>query len=364
MARSRLPRIDRVTQALKLVACGLSAAAIFTQAATAQSAPATGLQSDVVFTETSPLSGNTEIMRRLISPLAAAAAHRDLAHSGKSLSEQSIDPAKETFAVYVPSTRPPHGYGLLVFVPPWRDARMPLEWAAVLDQYGVIFVSAALSDNDANVLGRRDPLAMIAYQNIVDRYPVDPEHVYVGGFSGGSRVAMRLALGYPDIFRGALLDAGADPIGNTKAPLPPRDLFQQFQNTSRIVFISGDDDTLNLQTDKGSMHSMRNWCVTDTDDEVAPHTSHDPPDAVAMSRVFAALFAPVPPDPAELAACRAGIDAELTAQLQRVESSIADGRRDDARKLLLEIDTRFGGLAAPKSVELDAELNSDASAAH
>src|ERR1700722_20892591 len=225
-------------------------------AAFAQGAPVAGLQSDVVFNETSPLSGNTEILRRMISPLAAAAAHRDLARSGKTLNAQSIDPAKETFTVYVPATKPPKGYGLFVFVSPWSEAKVPQDWTSVFDQHGVIFVGAANAGNDANVLGRRDPLALIAYQNIVDRYPVNPEHVYVGGFSGGSRVAMRLALGFPDVFRGALLDAGADPIGDAKAPLPPRELFQQFQNRSRIVFISGEEDTLNLQTDKASQRSM------------------------------------------------------------------------------------------------------------
>ena len=267
----------------------------------------------------------------MISPLAAAAARRALARSGQGLREQSIDPAKEIFTVYVPATKPPHGYGLLVFVPPWGEAKLPQDWSTVLDQYGVIYVSAANSANDANVLGRRDPLALIAYQNIVDRYPVDPEHVFIGGFSGGSRVAMRLALGYPDVFRGALLDAGADPIGDAKAPLPPRDLMLQFQSTSRLVYISGDEDTLNLQTDKGSMRSMRDWCVTATDDEVAPHTSHHTPDGIALARVFAALYAPVPPDPSELASCRAGIDAEVTSKLQQVDALIASGNRDDAR---------------------------------
>jgi pimeloyl-ACP methyl ester carboxylesterase len=283
---------------------------------------------------------------------------------GKTLSAQSIDPSKETFTVYVPAMKPPHGYGLLVFVPPWGEAKMPEAWASVFDQYGVIYVSAANSANDANVLGRRDPLALIEYQNVVDRYPVDPEHVYVGGFSGGSRVAMRLALGYPDVFRGALLDAGADPIGDPKAPLPPRELFQPFQNNSRIVFISGDEDTLNVQTDKASRRSMRDWCVTDTDVEVAPHTAHDTPDTTAFARAFAALTAPEPPDAAQLASCRAGIDAELTSKLQQADALLAGGNRNDARKLLLEIDARFGGLAAPKSVELDAELNSDAAAPH
>lgn len=57
---------------------------------------------------------------------------------------------------------PPHGFALLVFVPPWQDARLPPEWAKVLDRYGAIFVSAARSGNDENVLGRREPLALLA----------------------------------------------------------------------------------------------------------------------------------------------------------------------------------------------------------
>jgi hypothetical protein len=338
----------------------------FATVAAAQDAPgaAAGLQSGVVFTETSPLSGNTEILRRMISPLAAAAAHRELVRSGKALSEQSIDPSKETFTVYAPAIKPPQGYGLLVFVPPWRDARLPPELAPVLDQYGVIFVSAALSGNDANVLGRRDPLALIAYQNIVDRYKIDPAHVYIGGFSGGSRVAMRLALGYPDIFRGALLNAGSDPIGDAKAPLPPRELFLQFQTLSRLVYVTGDDDDVNVRTDKASMRSMHDWCVTDFDGETAPHAGHDAADGAALSRAFAALFAAVTPHQAELASCRAGIEAELSARLRQVDALIAGGKRGDARKQLLEIDARFGGLAAPKSVELDAALNSDPAGMH
>ncbi len=346
-------------RAARLQGIACCVAALFANVAVAQDATVARLQSGVVFSETSPLSANGEILHRMISPLAAAAADRELARSGKTLPAQSIDPSKESYVVYVPAAKPARGYGLLVFVPPWRDAKLPSDWATVLDQYGVIFVSAANSGNDVNVLGRRVPLALIGYQNIVDRYAVDPQHVYIGGFSGGSRVAMRLALDYPDIFRGALLDAGADPIGGAKAPLPPRDLFLQFQNASRLVYVSGDEDTLNLETDKASARSMRGWCVTDLDSETAPRTGHDTPDGVALARVFAALTAPTPPDPSELASCRAGIDADMSAQLQEVDALVANGKRDEARRLLLDIDARFGGLAAPKSAELDSALNAD-----
>jgi len=71
-------------------------------------------------------------------------------------------------------------------------------------------VTAANSGNDAPTIDRREPLALLAAHNTMKQYPVDPQQVYIGGFSGGARVALRLALAYPDVFHGALLNAGSD----------------------------------------------------------------------------------------------------------------------------------------------------------
>jgi hypothetical protein len=38
--------------------------------------------------------------------------------------------------------------------------------------------------------------------------------------------------------------------------------------------------------------------------------------------------------------------------LGQVDSLNAEGKRDEAQTLLLKIDIRFGGLAAPRSIEL------------
>src|SRR5207302_469453 len=104
-------------------------------------------------------------------------------------------------------------------------------------------------------LARREPLALLAAHNLMRRYPVDPERVYVGGFSGGARVAMRLALGYPDLFRGAILNAGSDPIGGAEIPLPPRELFMRFQSSTRIVYVTGERDDPHVSDDSVSMQS-------------------------------------------------------------------------------------------------------------
>ena len=272
------------------------------------------------------------------------------------MTDQSVNLSEERFVVYVPSQRATRGYGLLVFVPPWQDARLPQGWAKVLDRFAVIFVSAARSGNEENVLNRREPLALLAAQNIIRQYPVDPERVYVAGFSGGSRVALRIALGYPDVFHGAILNAGSDSIGNSEIPLPPRDLLFKFQNSSHLVYVTGELDIPHANEDLVSIRSMRQWCLFNVDDFLEPRVGHEVAMAAALSRSLADLTTAIEPDPAKLAACRSAIDTELETNLQRVEASIANGQVTEARKRLKTVDDRFGGLAAPRSLELASKL--------
>jgi dienelactone hydrolase len=319
--------------------------------------PATGLQQEVVLNEYSPLSVSTELVRRLLSPLAAAQVQSMLARSTERLIAQSIDLSAERFVLYVPAVTPPAGYGLLVFVPPWQEARLPAGWEGVLDRYGVIYVSAARSGNDENVMGRREPLALLAAYNLMQRYPIDKERVYVGGFSGGSRIALRLALGFPDLFRGALLNAGSDPLGSGVPPLPPAELFQRFQESTRLVYVTGEHDSERLAMDAASLQSMRRWCVFDVDSEITPGAGHEVASAAALSQALYALRTHNRADTGRLAKCRADIDQDLSAELGRAQSLVAAGKRSDAQKLLIAIDRRFGGLAAPRSTELQSALN-------
>lgn len=314
------------------------------------------MNDNVVFTEYTPLSSNVELARRLLTPLTSAQLPALVAKTGKKLSEQPVDLAQEKFIVYVPSTKPANGYGLIVFVPPWDAGQVPEAWTDVLDQYGLIYVSEANSGNDANPIGRREPLALLAYANVVKRYPIDPARVYVSGFSGGSRIAMRLALAYPDIFRGALLNSGSDPIGDAIVPLPPRDLFLRFQESSTLAYVTGADDTTVLQADRASRHAMNDWCVFNVQSREMRGTGHHTADAGSVAWALDVLDRHAPPDGGELAQCRGSIDAALAGKFREINSLIAAGNRDQARARLDEIDKRYGGLAAPKSLELETSL--------
>jgi pimeloyl-ACP methyl ester carboxylesterase len=317
----------------------------------------TGLHSDVVFSDYSSLSRSAELQHRLLSPLNADQVSRRLAHSAVVLRDQPIDLVQERFTVYVPPHSQAQGFGLLVFVPPWENAMLPRGWAGILDRRGVIFVSAANSGNSANVLDRREPLALLAAHNILQRFRVDPQRIYIGGFSGGSRIALRLALGFPDVFRGALLNAGSDPIGDAETPLPPAELFSRFQEMTRIVYISGQNDGVNVDKDAASTRSMLGWCVFDWYAERSPWVEHEVAGSTALDRALVMLDKHAKPNLARLSSCRSHINQELAKDIGQANDLLAAGNVDGTRRLLNKIDARYGGLAAPRSVDLAARIN-------
>jgi Esterase PHB depolymerase len=331
------------------------AASAWLGVATGQVAPAQGPH-EVAFSDYTPLAGNAELARRVLTPLGTLELQRRLAAAGDSLSGHPVDLAAERFLLDVPARAPAAGFGLLVFVAPWDEARLPEGWRDVLDRSGMIFVSAAHAGNDA-ADGRREALALLAAYNVMQRYKVDPARVFVGGFSGGSRIALRLALAYPDLFGGALLNAGSDPIGSAKLPLPPRPLFVRFQESSRLVYVTGERDTLHLSMDAASLESMRRWCVFNVVQRITPWTAHEAASGAALGRALEVLGVPASQHPAKLDACRAGVDRQLMQQLDAVQALVAGGERPEARRRLEALDLEFGGLAAPRSVELAAQLD-------
>jgi pimeloyl-ACP methyl ester carboxylesterase len=336
------------------LACAVAAFAAAVD--TAVSAGGTTLR-DVVAAADTPYAENAELMRRMASPLTRLEEERRLGSSGATLPRHPLDVAAERFLLYQPSAQPlPHGFALLVFVPPWQDARLPPGWALVLDRLGVVFITAARSGNDEHPLGRRVPLALLAAAEARRRLPIDPERIYVGGFSGGSRIALRLALAYPDVFRGVILDAGSDPIGTPQVPLPPQDLFILFQSQTQVVYITGERDSDHLADDALSIRSLHEWCVANVDEAVQPHVQHEIALPGALSQALGSLGAHGRAAPAKFASCRAALAADLAARLREVEELLGKGATREAAVRVRRIDERFGGLAAPRSVELAGRL--------
>jgi pimeloyl-ACP methyl ester carboxylesterase len=311
----------------------------------------------MAFDRYSPLAASDEIVRRTMSPIAADRTSSYMQDKHQRLPEQSIDLAEERFSIYVPQGEVPgHGYGLVVFIPPYDEAKIPPDWRKVFDRHHLIYVAADRSGNEFNMIWRRLPLALHAYENVAARYRLDPARIIVSGWSGGSRTAMRVALSYPDVFRAAILNSGADPFGNAGIAVPPGDLFRLFQERSRLVMVSGTEDVLIGMRDDEMRVSAENLCVQGLLSQPMRRIGHALMSAQALENALDAIEADSPQGIGShkvgLVECRTGIQSEIDAGLAHVRSLIEQGKKKQAGEELSRIDARFGGLAAPDSVEL------------
>jgi predicted esterase len=125
-------------------------------------------------------------------------------------SVESVVPLDEIIAweFYVPEDyRPEKPPGLMVYISPSPSGKIPRGWKAVLDRHNMIWVAARNSGNRVTV-ARRAIYALIATALADRRYNIDPERVYLSGFSGGGKVASMVAIDHPHLFKGAIYTCG------------------------------------------------------------------------------------------------------------------------------------------------------------
>jgi len=318
-------------------------------AAAADAAAAPGLHRDVMFDDYPEFATSPAVARRLLSPKSYREFQRRVAAAGEGPGAEFFDLAAERFAVYVPKRKPARGYALVVFIAPWREAALPPGWGSVLEDYGAIFVTAARSGNEESVYLRRIPLALAAAWNISAKYDVDRSRIYVAGFSGGSRAAERMALEFPDLFSGAILNAGADPIGGAQTPIPHAQLLERFQTASRLVFVTGERDELGVAMDASARSSLRDWCVARVRQITMLHVSHQvaTPEALAEAMRVLATDADDARATVRSQQCRTALASRLAADVARSRTLQASGAAPAT--IAAEIDrleSRYGWLAA------------------
>jgi predicted esterase len=116
----------------------------------------------------------------------------------------------EKFRVVVPSGYATNqDWGLLVWISPENQAQVPEALLSQLASRRLLLVSAYKSGNDRHPLDRFR-LALDATCNMCRGYPVDRNRIYIGGFSGGSRIASMLGVAYGDLYSGTLCLCGVN----------------------------------------------------------------------------------------------------------------------------------------------------------
>lgn len=261
--------------------------------------------------------------------------------SNETLQSVTIAPAEESWEVLLPET-PREKYGVLVWVSPTARSNLQESWREILDKHGLIAISALQSGNNLPSLERRMPLALTGLYWATRHYPVDANRIYVGGFSGGSKIAQRLIFAFPDIFRGAILNAGYLEPGEEEVALPDTVLYRQLAQRP-FTFVTGRRDRRVIPSMRDALGAFEKYCLREPLLLQLPQKAHQVIEADELADALAHM---------DSKSGNAGdSDAcvnQLVAEAQAAASSASPGNAEELR----ELDVRFGGLIRSEILEL------------
>lgn len=307
---------------------------------------------NVILDKLSPLASSSQLASRLLTPVTQDRIARFHDEVDFSFKDQTIRVGEEPFELFVPGGNEDDVYGLIVFVWPADDIQVPGDWWKVFRDRRLIYVASRRSGNSENVFERRMPLALHAYEYVRSRYRVDPERVFIGGFSGGSRTAQRVAMAYPDVFQGVLLVGGSDALGGDSGfTLPSTELSRLMQSRMRFVFSTGGDDSVNRAKDARTKRNLESLCMQGIRTVPQNGVEHWVPRGLGLDKAVDALEKPVERR-ADQSECDANLRQAIEGELALAAEKLAHDDLPAASRVLGQLDARYGGLASPQSVEL------------
>ena len=158
----------------------------------------------------------------------------------------------ELFRVRLPmGYNPEFPAGVLVWISPNNDGRIPRIFEPILDRLGLIALGV---DNNSNKRSITDRLQchLDSIETLASHYRIDRKRVYLTGMSGGGRCSGILQIAFPELFAGAVPIVGFDTYHNAKANSTggfwaaglgkPAGKWMKLLKTRRIAGITGSVD--------------------------------------------------------------------------------------------------------------------------
>ena len=136
------------------------------------------------------------------------------------------------FRVWLSEAKNP---GVLVFVSPTDSGEPPAGWLPLLQQKQLTWIAAEGFGNQ-QLSAQRVLVAVMGLSLARRSQTLDRKRIYVGGMSGGGRIASLTAPRFPQMFSGALYIVGAD------FWMPDEAALRQQAAANRYVFITGEKD--------------------------------------------------------------------------------------------------------------------------
>lgn len=159
---------------------------------------------------------------------------------------------EELFRVRLPKNyNPDFPAGVLVWISPMPDGRIPTIFEPIADRLGLIVVGV---DNNGNKRETTDRLQnhLDSIESVAAAFRIDRKRIYLTGMSGGGRCTGILQLSFPELFAGAVPIVGLDtyhkaPTGEPNRFWParlgkPAGKWMRLLKDRRIAGITGTTD--------------------------------------------------------------------------------------------------------------------------
>ncbi|MDX1947548.1 MAG: hypothetical protein SFU86_19270 [Pirellulaceae bacterium] len=229
----------------------------------------------------------------------------------------SYDSLAQTYELYVPATlKPGRAAGLVLFISPGNRGTGLAQFRAACDELGLVFASPHKAGNNVDTR-ERVRIVLDVLDDVRRNYSIDPDRTYIGGFSGGGRIACAIGFSLPEQFGGVLPVCAAGDLREESW------LRQRVIDRLSVAHLTGETDF-----NRGEIERFRGAMLASVGVRsktwVAPKTGHSIPAALLIIEALRWLDEGLPARQ-KLAkafpATRAPADAPLS--------------REDAAKLLL-----------------------------
>jgi len=231
----------------------------------------------------------------------AFAAKDEIVTPSKEIVPEAVDDIRRTstWSIFVPDDYSPDvPYGLMVYINSTGSGKVNKQWEPILAKHRLIWVGPNKAGNETATSWRM-ALANEGVRQMLSRYNIDRDRIYISGRSGGGRVSSMQMLHQPDIYSGGFPIVGANPhrdLTMAKGFLPGFKFspasFNLAKNKSRFVFLTGEKDFNREQVQGVAKQYLQDGCRFVTYLEV-PGMGHDAVPVEWVEKGFIALDAPL-----------------------------------------------------------------------
>lgn len=195
---------------------------------------------------------------------------------------QGYDSIQQSYERLVPpSYRPGRAHSLILFISPSNRATGLNQWKDLCNREGVLFASPHNAGNRCPI-EQRVHIVLDVLDDMRRQYNIDPDRTYIGGFSGGGRIACAIAFALPEYFGGVIpVCAGGELRSESWLRHRVIDRLSVAHLTGDTDFNRGEVERFRSPLLKGVGVRSRTW--------IAPGVGHAIPSGKTLAEVLAWL---------------------------------------------------------------------------